>query len=177
MAQQLESEVKYHTLPIARELARYERLEVTSRIKECDSALDALRRRQEGATFDPDQPDTYSLLTLRDLAGVRVLVFPPRRVAEIDTVLREQFSSWTYAPVRNRNEVLAHKYYGHCAGASDKVQGEYQVVSMLTGLFWQVEHDAIYKPSPDLRGIARSAGDEATHERGSPRTSSLRRGV
>ncbi|MGH9584156.1 MAG: hypothetical protein ACRD4O_14605, partial [Bryobacteraceae bacterium] len=34
--------------------------------------------------------------------------------------------------------------------------GEYQIVSMLKGLFWEVEHSAIYKPSPQLRGIARS---------------------
>ncbi len=25
---------------------------------------------------------------------------------------------------------------------------------MLTGLFWEVEHSAIYKPSPRLRGVA-----------------------
>lgn len=27
---------------------------------------------------------------------------------------------------------------------------------MLTGLFWEVEHSAIYKPSPQLKGVARS---------------------
>jgi hypothetical protein len=27
---------------------------------------------------------------------------------------------------------------------------------MLTGLFWEVEHSAIYKPSPQLRGVVRS---------------------
>jgi len=27
---------------------------------------------------------------------------------------------------------------------------------MLTALFWEVEHAAIYKPSPSLKGIARS---------------------
>src|SRR5664280_3024387 len=31
-----------------------------------------------------------------------------------------------------------------------------QIVSMLTGLFWEVEHSAIYKPTPSLKGIARS---------------------
>jgi hypothetical protein len=28
---------------------------------------------------------------------------------------------------------------------------------MLTGLFWEVEHSAIYKPEPRLRGFALSA--------------------
>jgi len=27
---------------------------------------------------------------------------------------------------------------------------------MLTALFWEVEHTAIYKPSPILKGVARS---------------------
>jgi ppGpp synthetase/RelA/SpoT-type nucleotidyltranferase len=48
---------------------------VTSRVKECESALDSLRRRQEGATFDSGRPELYSLDKLNDLAGVRVLAF------------------------------------------------------------------------------------------------------
>jgi hypothetical protein len=27
---------------------------------------------------------------------------------------------------------------------------------MLTGLFWEIEHDAIYKPDPELKGVAES---------------------
>lgn len=155
VAQQLEAEIKYHTLPVSRKLDRHERLEVKSRIKECDSAVDALRRRQEPAIFDPDQPQLYTLSTLRDLAGVRVLVFPPRRLAEVDNALREHFTSWESDPFPDEN-VLGHKYYGYCVGASKRVQGEYQILSMLTGLFWQVEHAAIYKPSPNLKGVAAS---------------------
>ena len=32
---------------------------------------------------------------------------------------------------------------------------------MLTGLFWEIEHAAIYKPSPQLRGLARSLSMQA----------------
>ena len=51
--------------------------------------------------------------------------------------------------------MLALKYHGY-SGASERIRGEYQIVSMLTGLFWEVEHSAIYKPTPRLRGVARS---------------------
>ncbi len=44
---------------------------------------------------------------------------------------------------------MAEKYYGYC-GASGVVYGEVQVVPMLTALFWEVEHAAFYKPSPQL---------------------------
>jgi ribosome-associated translation inhibitor RaiA len=27
---------------------------------------------------------------------------------------------------------------------------------MLTGLFWEIEHSALYKPAPRLKGLARS---------------------
>jgi hypothetical protein len=74
----------------------------------------------------------------------------------VDRVLRELFRSWTFDPVREEDgELLALKYHGY-SDASERIRGEYQIVSMLTGLFWEVEHSAIYKPAPRLKGIARS---------------------
>ena len=156
VAQELETKVRYCLLPISSRLDRYERLVITSRIKECESALDALRRRQEFATFDRDRPERYTLYSLKDLAGVRVAVFPRGRWTETEQELHKQFSSWEPDPVRDENgKLLAFKYYGYC-NANDKVRGEFQVVPMLTALFWEVEHTAIYKPSPILKGVARS---------------------
>ncbi|HXA08018.1 MAG TPA: hypothetical protein VNY30_24390 [Bryobacteraceae bacterium] len=156
VAEELETKVRHCLLPISSRLDRYEQLAITSRIKECDSALDALRRRQEFATFDRDQPERYTLSSLKDLAGVRVSVFPRRRWNETDQELHKQFSSWEPDLVRDESgELLAFKYYGYC-NVSDKVRGEFQVVPMLTALFWEVEHTAIYKPSPILKGVARS---------------------
>ena len=153
----LEAEIRYRLLPVSRHLDRYERIEVNSRIKECESAVESLRRRQEGAIFYPDRVQSYTLRSLRDLAGVRVLAFPRSRLAEIDAALRERFHSWTADPVRDdQGETLAAKYWGLCPGASDTIAGEYQVVSVLTGLFWSIEHSAIYKPAPQLKGVARS---------------------
>jgi hypothetical protein len=53
-------------------------------------------------------------------------------------------------------EALGFKYSGLLEQASKRVSGEYQIVSMLVGLFWEVEHSAIYKPAPELRGATRS---------------------
>jgi hypothetical protein len=52
--------------------------------------------------------------------------------------------------------VLAPKYSGKCPDTSSRIQAEYQVVPMLIGLFWEVEHSAIYKPAPALKGKAES---------------------
>jgi hypothetical protein len=156
VVEHLEAEVRHCVLPLSLKLDDYERLVVTSRVKECESALDALRRRQEGATFDRDRPELYTLSSLNDLAGVRVLAFPRSRLREIDQQLRERFPSWVPDPVPGppaNDEPLAFKCYGYCE-ASQTVRGEFQVVSILTGLFWEVEHSAIYKPTPRLKGIA-----------------------
>lgn len=155
VAGQLESQINYHLLPIVNELEEYEQLLVKSRVKERESAVDALRRRQEGATFDNDRPTQYTLTNLNDLAGVRVLVFPRKRLAEVDGALREIFASWTADPVTAEGQVLALKYHGICE-ASERLRGEYQIVPMLTGLFWEVEHSAIYKPAPRLKGVVKS---------------------
>lgn len=153
VAEHLEAEVRYRVLPIFHRLNRYERLLVTSRVKECESALDALRRRQEGGRFDRERPAQYSLTDLNDLAGVRVLAFPGSRVPEIDRELRERFPSWTPDPILESGLPLAFKYFGHCR-ASASIRGELQIVPMLVGLFWEVEHAAAYKPAPELKGTA-----------------------
>jgi len=153
--EELEAEVRHCLLPLSSALDRYEKIEITSRIKDCESALGALRRRQEGATFDPDQAESYSLKSLNDLAGVRVLAFPRSRWYEANDALRrhETFASWASDPVRSddRSTELAFKYHGVCS-RNVKPRAELQIVPMLIGLFWEVEHSAIYKPSPHLKG-------------------------
>lgn len=155
---ELEAEVKHCLLPISLRLHRYERLGVTARVKECESAIDALRRRRELRTFDRKRPRLYSLLDLNDLAGVRILAFPHSRFAQADRKLRKQFPSWTPDPipgVDDNDEPLALKYHGYCK-ASNRIRAEFQIVPMLTALFWEVEHSVIYKPSPSLKGVAGS---------------------
>ena len=60
VANELEAEVKHCLLPISRKLEPHERVLVTSRIKDCESAVGKLRLRQEPAIFDPDRPDLYT---------------------------------------------------------------------------------------------------------------------
>jgi len=77
---------------------------------------------------------------------------------DVDSILREvnAFREWMPDPVRDNGKIQALKYSGYCADASSLIGGEYQIVSVLTGLFWNIEHSAIYKPSPQLKGVVRS---------------------
>jgi hypothetical protein len=165
LLEELEAEVQYSLVSLLSRLDRHEKITVTSRIKDCESALGALRRRQEGNIFDPDRSDKYSLKTLNDLAGVRVLAFPRSRWLEADRLLREhpQFASWTSDPVRPTPskasaQPLAFKYYGYCV-RNAVVRAELQIAPMLIGLFWEVEHSAIYKPSRRFKGVLDGMGE------------------
>jgi hypothetical protein len=98
------------------------------------------------------------LSDLKDLAGVRVLAFPPSRWREAESELSKAFPEWTPDPVRIDDEsadYLAFKYYGLCETVSTKVSGEVQIVPTSIGAFWEVEHSAIYKPTLELKGVAR----------------------
>jgi hypothetical protein len=91
------------------------------------------------------------------LAGVRVLAFPRARRIEVHEVLRGKFAGWHRDPFHvDPQEALGYKYSGFFDKVSNRVRGEFQIVSMLVGLFWDVEHSTLYKPTPELRGVARS---------------------
>src|SRR5438270_1324536 len=92
---QVETEVRYALLPLALPLDRYERVLVRGRLKDCESAVDSLRRRQEGGTFVPEEPERYSLKSLPDLVGIRVLTFPRRHFEPVRGLLSPMTDSWT----------------------------------------------------------------------------------
>jgi len=154
----IETEVQHVLLPATLRLDPYERIIVRARLKECESAVDSLRRRQDFGLFDTDHPEQYSLTALPDLVGVRVLTFPGRCLVEVREALLPRIHDWLADPVpddSSEEEPIALKYTGFWS-TGDRVRSEIQVVSLLIGLFWEAEHAAIYKPTPNLRGVAKS---------------------
>src|ERR1700679_1795661 len=77
---QVETEIRFYTLPVLHSLNPYEKLVIQARVKECESAVESLRNDQEGKIFDPERGEDYSLRNLPDLAGVRILAFPDSRL-------------------------------------------------------------------------------------------------
>lgn len=155
----LEADVRHRLLSVMIALNRYEQIRIVARLKECESAVDSLRRRQEGRVFDPERPEAYSLSSLRDLVAVRVLVFPSYRREEVHMALLPLLSDWASDPVpgiESGDAPVARKYYGRCGSASTTLTAELQVVSSLVGSYWEVEHAALYKTSPNLQGVMRS---------------------
>lgn len=153
VVEEIETTVRHCLLPMTGTLDRHERLVVKSRVKDCESAINKLRKR-EGRIFDADQVESYTLTSLKDLAAVRVLAFPRSRWLEANNVVRQFFSTWISDPIPSDrgDEVLAYKYYGH-SEASAKFRAEVQIVPMLIGLFWDVEHSAVYKLSPMITDV------------------------
>lgn len=102
MLEDLETEVRHALLPLSDHLLKHEKTAVVSRVKECESALGALRRRQQGNLFDAGRVAPYSVMSLNELAAVRVLAFPGRRWTEVDTALRSRdpLKVWDSDPIR-----------------------------------------------------------------------------
>lgn len=158
----VETEVAYLLLGATLELNSYERILVRGRIKECESAVASLRRRQEGSVFDEKRPEKYTLTSLPDLVAVRVLAFPRRRLEEAERILRTRIQGWTADPIPGgTGEPIALKYHGHWR-AGDRIRAEIQIVPLLIGLFWEIEHDAIYKPDETLRAAVRADAMKAS---------------
>jgi hypothetical protein len=156
----LMTEVNHVLLSTILTLDRYEQIVVKGRLKESESAVDSLRRRQEIGRFDVHRAETYSLTTLPDLVGIRVLAFPQRRIEDVRRILVNdpRLSSWTNDHIESSNPEqppIAFKYQGRW-NRDDSFRSELQIVSLLIGLFWEVEHSAIYKPTPKLQGLAGS---------------------
>jgi hypothetical protein len=133
---QLRTDVAYLLLPLTLDLKYHEHIHVEARAKECDSAINALRRREEARQFGEDSPAKYSLTHLPDLAALRVLVFPKTRLEDVHTTIRAKCAAWTSDPVKTGTppRFRAWKYHGFCS-TSSRVRAELQVVPMLTGLF------------------------------------------
>ena len=147
----LETRVRHELLPVISGLKKFERIVVASRVKDCESAIATLRQKQEAVIFDPANGEIYTLTALRDLAGVRVLAFPGSRWIEANDLLRAAFPSWESRPMPDpvSGTTLVHKYNGYCS-PTDQIRAELQISPMLIGQFLDIEHSALYKPSPEL---------------------------
>ncbi len=149
--EQLETQIRCALLKYTTNLAKHQRLQVTSRIKDCDSAIEKLRgNTSQTRLFDPKRGDSISLTGLRDLVGIRVLSFPRDLRMELNLALKAELPDWTPHPFVEKE--LGFKYFGKTS-ISSEITAEYQILPSLVGMFWEVEHSAIYKPSPKLTGL------------------------
>lgn len=150
----LEAKIRYSLKSLIRNLKPYQRIEIISRVKECDSAVNSLKKRQEGRIFDKERK--YTITDLHDLAVVRVLFFPRNIHENIENKTKE-FLNWTPDPIKHNDseKTLVSKYYGYI-DRKRTIQAEFQIVPMLIGLFWEVEHFAFYKPHTDYKNVVES---------------------
>jgi len=144
VAERLKTQIQYAILPISTRLKPHENLMVKARVKDCNSAINKLQQynpidpllpRNPGGVFDRDRPEIYTLLTLRDLVGVRVLAFPSGIATEVDKILHSRFQDWTPDPIKDENgQQLAFKYTGQYAESSEGLQCEYPRSSDSSGM-------------------------------------------
>ena len=116
-------------------LNEFQHIEITSRIKSYSSAEKKLRNQLELTAHDKS-----SIFDLDDIIGIRISVFPLTLLRNIEKKLDEKFKSW-------KKEKSCHGRYSVYKHRSnyEKANCEIQLVPMLVGKFWDVEHSVIYK--------------------------------
>ncbi len=147
----VEARVLNLLLPVRDRLRTYERVVTKTRLKDCESAINSLRKREEGGTFNRKQPERYTLRNLPDLVGIRIMAFPLSLIQRVNDIVCADFHDWRIDPIKKSDGriLFAHKYDGCPQNCS--IRTEVQVMSLLTGLFSEVEHDALYKPNPKYK--------------------------
>lgn len=143
----LEAQIGWYLKDLIYTLENYQRIEVKYRIKDCESAIASLKSKQQ---FGFDEERKYTLRNLKDLVGARILVFPSTLITEVNKEILSKFPSWN-TDHDSHGGTIVWKYDGHLE--NQIVRSEIQIVSMLTGLFWEVEHFTLYKPHSAYRGI------------------------
>ncbi len=150
----LETKVRWYLHDIIFNLKKHQRIEIKIRIKDCESAIASLRKRVEG---NVEKDFAKSKLTdLKDLVGIQIQAFPRQLIPVINKILIDSLPNWspnhTYS--EDKKDIVAHKYYGSINKKFNIC--EIQIVPMLVGLFWEVEHFTYYKPYPELVGIKKN---------------------
>ena len=118
---QLETEIRFRTLPILHDLKGPEQLVIRSRVKDCESALRTLARLRgsptpEGRQFDPERvrkSTQFSVFLIwREFVCLSFLI---GGWVKLTRILRPYFEDWAAKPVKNdHGEIIAPKYYGYC---------------------------------------------------------------
>lgn len=104
------------------------------------------------------------MVKLKDIVGLRILVFPPSLIKPVNKIIISKFRHWRPDHHKLGKTIICNKYDG-LVNRKLKIRCEIQIISMLTGAFWDVEHFALYKPDPAYKGIKenltmRRLGDE-----------------
>lgn len=135
-------------------LTHSERIDISSRFKNCESAINKLKRilrnKKEGESKSSIDPNHYySLTKLKDLVGIRISVFPASKVKIFRQLIADKFADWQEDVDPKHSEISFYKFHGLLPHPEyNDIKCEIQIVPMLIGKFWDVEHFMLYKPKP-----------------------------
>lgn len=147
-------QIEYKLINVRINKKPWERIEVLARVKEFSSALDKLKKIKEGRILE----EIYSFNMLKDMAALKIIVFPNKFLASANEIIRSLF--YDLEADHQPPEKFDGTNYDHIERLKyvAKLQPEYgidtrfeiQIVPFLLDAFIDVEHDIIYKPGEGL---------------------------
>ncbi len=144
-------ENKFISLRLKKE--RWERIELTARVKEFESAFNKLKASKEANELEPN--DSFN--ELNDMAALKIRVFPNNYLKKVHKIIMKLFDDVEedHEP-KKTNGIDEKTYYADVERLKYFVKlkpryqisnrFEIQIVPFLLDAFMDVEHDIIYKP-------------------------------
>jgi ppGpp synthetase/RelA/SpoT-type nucleotidyltranferase len=149
-----EAIIKYNLIDSLYKKKNWERIEVISRIKEVESAINKLKRKREGRTLE----ESDTLATLTDMVGLKIRVFPNDYLEPIGTIIKNAFPiiEEDHEPQQEYGidekdyyaDVIRLKYIA--SFKNNNINFEIQIVPFILDAFYEIDHDIIYKPDTKL---------------------------
>lgn len=144
----IEIEIKHTLKTLLLEPVHANKILISSRVKDCNSAITSLKMKEEGGVFRDDKK--YLITQLNDLVGLRISFFPltllERVKPQLLSYLKNNFEQTVEPDDSSIGNYNIYKFRG-IHNKFSKFACEIQLIPMLISKFWDVEHDAFYKPA------------------------------
>lgn len=135
------AQIEYKLIKLRLKRKRWERLALTARVKEFESAFKKLKESKEANELKP----TDSLGELNDMAALKIKVFPNYHLKAVHEIIMKLFSD---VEEKHESKIEGLKYLVQLKpslGINNRF--EIQIVPFILDEFMDVEHDIIYKPT------------------------------
>ncbi len=144
----IEIEIKHTIKTQLLEAVHANKILISSRVKDCNSAITALKKKEEGRVFRDGRQ--YSITQLNDLIGLRISVFPLTLLELVQSPLLSYLENNFEQPFQTDHTTIEnydiYKYRG-IHNQFSEFNCEIQLIPMLISKFWDTEHDVFYKPA------------------------------
>lgn len=139
------TEIEYLIRELKLNCKKFEKIEFSSRIKTFESCITKLKKKNEANVLTEEA----KLSEVKDLIGIRMLVFPNDYIEVIKRLIMRKHNKFTIEEIDEdkKKECDFIKFFVYFnIEKFNHILVEIQILPYLLGKYWDIEHSLIYKP-------------------------------